>query len=298
MAWNGSGGVEPTHPHSRSARSVQRTPRQISFIAAQIAVGLILLAVVTVAVVRFCSDSNPQGRASEDINRKVGKIAEVSPVVQTNHVQSEQSLPLAMKRDHSELSREELMSKVPAWAYTVEDRKRIDPGYEKRHERFLKRIENNPWKTFADNALAALLFNNGRLGNMPPFNEKFKTAFLKSIQSPAIPLSTDSPELQEKKRLLNETKIWLKDQLDSGEDIVALLNEEYNRQKKVTALEDTLRRELFQLQKTAKSIEEVDDYVAAANKMLEDAGATRKIKFPTLMTKARLQREMQEQEVK
>ena len=71
-----------------------------------------------------------------------GKIAEVVPAaapraeVSTNNAPP--SLPLNVKRDHSELTREELLTKVPHWAYSVEDRKRVDPGYEKKHERFLR----------------------------------------------------------------------------------------------------------------------------------------------------------------
>ena len=204
---------------------------------------------------------------------------------------SPEKLPLNMKRDHSELTREELLTKVPHWAYTVEDRKRVDPGYAKRHERFLERIERNPWKTYADNSLATLLFSDGNMSMMPPFNAAFKESFLKSLETPIVVSDDDSPELQEQKRQLIETKIWLKEQIDEGKDIIAILNEEYDHKKKIFGLRDSLRRELHQVQRTAKSVQEVEDYIAAANVMLKEAGDTKKFKFSTMVTKLRLKNE-------
>lgn len=231
---------------------------------------------------------------------KKGMIAEVTPQIApaTNKVEetAPKQLPLAMKRDHSELSREDLLTKVPPWAYSVTDRMRVDPGYAKRRARFLQRQENNPWKTYADNALAALIFNDGNRINLPPFNPKFKDAFLKSLETPIIPSHDDPPELQERKRQMNETKIWLKGQLDEGKDIVEILNEEYDRQKRIVGLRDSLRSELFELEKTAKSTQEIEEYVATANKMLEEAGDTRNLSFPTYMTTIRLEREAVQKE--
>ena len=232
-----------------------------------------------------------EAKRQESASAKPQFIKEVKPRISTNEQTATESLPLAMKRDHSELTVEELMTKVPPWAYTVEDRKRIDPGYEKRHERFLGIQAKKIWRTYADNAIAGLLFNKGNLGAMPPFPPHFKDVFLESIKTPIIVSKDDPPEVQEQKRQMIETKIWLKDQLDAGNDIVKILNEEYQYQRKASNLQSTLRRELYEIQKNAKSVEEVEDYVAAANKMLENAGNTQKIRIPTAQVKYRLQRE-------
>ena len=230
-------------------------------------------------------------RPSDD-RRGHGMIAEATPAPPPKTAEKEKhALPLNVKRDHSELTREELLTKVPHWAYTVEDRKRVDPGYAKKHERFLERKEKNPWKTYADNSLAMLLFGDGNLGFMPRFMPSFKDTFLKSLETPIIVSKDDPPELQEQKRQLVETKKWLKDQLDDGKDIVAILNEEYDRQKKISGLRETLRREMIEVQRTARSVQEVEDYVAAANEMLKAAGDDRTFKFSTMMTRLRLQRE-------
>lgn len=230
------------------------------------------------------------------LHTKPTHIKEVKPQITTNRQAEVKSLPLAAKRDHSELTVEELLTKVPSSAYTVEDRKRIDPGYAKRHERFLGIQANKTWHTYADNAIAGLLFNKGNLGAMPPFPPQFKDAFLESIKTPIIVSKDDPPEVQEQKRQMIETKIWLKDQLDGGKDIVEILNEEYKYQRKASNLQSTLRRELYAIQKTAKSVEEVEDYVAAANKMLENAGSTQKIRIPTAQVKYRLRRESETQD--
>lgn len=291
MAWNGSGKYSKAGKQTQVSPSPKCHPRLWS-----IAAGVIFSICGLVYILTKDARQEVQNHIVEK-KHKPSKVVEHAPSLQTASNEKRQplpattNLPLNVKRDHSELSREELISKVPHWAYTVEDRKRVDPGYEKKHERHLQRLENNPWKTYADNALAVLLFNNGNLGFMPPFNERFKESFLKSIETPIIISKDDPPELQEQKRDLIETKIWIKDQLDAGVDIVKLLNDEYDRQKKINGLRENLRRELYQIQKTATSVQEVEDYVAAANQMLQEQGDTKGIKFSTVMTKYRLKRE-------
>lgn len=287
MAWNRSNGGENI-PSPQKRKGLRISALAIG--------GVIGLGVVIAA---YClwpesdSDVIRDGDATE--TRRIKEVTpaaapkpEIEPV--------ETNLPLNVKRDHSELTREELLTKVPHWAYSVEDRKRVDPGYAKRHEQFLQRMENCPWKTHADFALATLLFNDGNMGWMPPFNRRFAETFLKSLKTPIIVSHDDPPELQAQKRQLIETKIWLKDQLDDGKDIVAILNDEYNRAKKVSGLRENLKRELRNLEKSAKSVQEVEDYIAAANVMLSQAGAETKFKYSTLRTKVRLAEEAEKKE--
>ena len=181
----------------------------------------------------------------------------------------------------------------PIWEYTPEDYARVDPGYAARHERHLEAQRRNPWKTPADRDLAMLLFaKNGNTGLLIPFDARFKDKFLKSLETPIIIHDDDLPELKEQKRQLIETKTYLKQEIDEGRDIVAVLNEEYNRSRKISALRDNLQKELREVQKTARSEQEVEEYIQAANIMLEKEGGG-KIGLPMALTRYRLKREQQ-----
>ena len=178
----------------------------------------------------------------------------------------------------------------PHWEYTPEDYARIDPGYAERHERFLQRQAANPWKTGVDSQLSVLLFSEpGKPSALIPFTPRFKEQFLKSIKTPIVVSKDDPPELQEQKRKMIETKIWLKDQIDDGKDIVKILNDEIAYRNKVQGLRDNLMRELREVQKTATSIEEVQDYVNAANQMLEKEGGA-KVGLPMKYTQMLIDR--------
>lgn len=186
----------------------------------------------------------------------------------------------------------------PHWEYTEEDYARIDPSYKERHEKFKKRQAANPWKTTSDSQLSVLLFSPlGQPNLLIPFSPRFKDLFLKSLETPIVVHKDDAPELQAQKKQMIEARIWLKEQLDEGHDIVQILNAEYERQKKVFGLRENLLKELRALEKTAKTVQEVQDYVDAANQMLEEAGGE-KVALPMALTKIRIAREAQEKEQK
>ena len=179
----------------------------------------------------------------------------------------------------------------PIWEYTTEDYAKIDPGYLARHEAHKERQAAIPWKTDADRQLAILLFSkDGNMGLLPPFNWRFKDQFLKSIETPIIVSKDDPPELQEQKRQMIEAKVYLKERMDAGEDIVDILNDEYKNAQKIRSLRQNLQEELRKLEKTATSVQEVQDYIDAANKMLDEHGA-KHVGLPLVLTRLRLQRE-------
>lgn len=181
------------------------------------------------------------------------------------------------------------------WEYTPEDYARVDPGYAERHEQFLKAQAANPWKTPADKFLSMLLFSkDGNMGLLIPFDAQFKEKFLKSLETPIIVSRDDPPELQEQKRQMIEAKAYLKEKMDGGEDIVKILNDEYEFNKKMAGKRENMMRNLRELEKTATSVQEVQEYVDAANAILEQEGAGR-IHFPLSLTRYRLLRQNQEE---
>lgn len=178
------------------------------------------------------------------------------------------------------------------WEYTPEDYARVDPGYAARHEKFLAAQAANPWKTPSDRSLSMLLFaKDGNMGLLIPFDARFKDKFLKSLETPIeIDPEQDSQELQAQKREMIEVRRFLKERMDAGEDIVEILNDTYNHNKQIAELRNNLQRELRELEKTANSVEEVQDFIDAANIMLERKGAG-KIGLPLALTRYRLSRQ-------
>lgn len=204
--------------------------------------------------------------------RKAASVTKTLRPIQQEVKPAVNQLPVMMLRDHSELSLAELKS-IPHYYYSVEDRKRIDPSYAERHERFLKEQAAIPWRTHVDRELALLLFaKNGNTGLLIPFDKKFAERFVESLKTPTLVASDDSDELKQQKRELNSIKAYLKEEMDAGKDIVQLLNDEFHRVKKLQGLQESLKKELREYMKTAESWDDVDDFIKAANIMLEKSG--------------------------
>lgn len=182
----------------------------------------------------------------------------------------------------------------PHWKYTPEDYARIDPGYKARHERFLAEQAKIPWKHACECEIAQVIFTKpGDPFLYTPLSRNFKEQFLKSLQTPIIVTKNDSPELAQQKREMIEVKKFLKDKLDDGEDIAKILDDERKHVAELNGFRDGLVQELRQLEKTATSEAEIDDFVKAANIMLKEKGIG-EVKLPISATRLRLRREARE----
>ena len=292
MGWNGSGGRGSILTKQKDVARKQPSPVR------GIVAGALVCVLAVGAYFAFFADSDkPKKEVGE---KERGLIKEVKPAAApTNKVAVVEEKGVRYTKNGTKIKvpknpwgtpiPKDLEYK-PHWEYTPEDYARIDPGYAARHERFLQRQAANPWKTGVDSQLSVLLFSElGKPNALIPFSPRFKDQFLKSLETPIIVSKDDPPELQEQKRKMIETKIWLKDQIDDGKDIVKILNDEMSRQKKVQGLRDNLMRELREVQKTATSIEEVQDYVNAANQMLEKEGGA-KVGLPMKYTQMLIDR--------
>ena len=206
------------------------------------------------------------------------KITEVTPTIVQRQIKTN-IVERIVDTNSAPLTREEILKK-PHWTLTEEERGVVDPSYPERHKQFLDEQAKIHWRTHVDRELALLLFpKDGNTGLLIPFDRKFPDRFLESIKTPTLVTKDDPEELKEKKRELNEVKAYLKDRMDAGEDIVKLLNDEYWRLKKLYGMREFLKRELRDYVKKAESWDDVDDFVKAANVMLENAGG-KEIKLP------------------
>lgn len=176
----------------------------------------------------------------------------------------------------------------PHWKYTSEDYSLIDPGYKARHETFLAEQATIPWQHSCEIEIAQTLFAKPEdVLLFTPLSKNFKEQFLKSLENPIVITKDDSEEVAQQKREMREVKKYLKEQLDNGQDIVAIINEARESMSRLNGLRQTLLAELRELEKSASSEQEIDDYVEAANMMLKEKGAG-SIKLPISATRLRL----------
>lgn len=103
----------------------------------------------------------------------------------------------------------------------------------------------------------------------PLFIESFK----KSLSEPTLLLKDDSDDERELKKQVNEVKAELRERMESGEDIVAILKSAEEELFRLSSYRENLQKEIVAL-RFDETVTEKDysDYVDAANKMLKERG--------------------------
>lgn len=121
--------------------------------------------------------------------------------------------------------------------------------------------------------------------------KKFKDQFLASLSKPIVIDPDDSPEDIERKKAVIETRKELKERLDNGEDIGAVMREAEAESRRLFDYRRSLQKELAAAFKERKfDANDMKDYVDAANKMLTDNGM-KPLKYPEMWVR-RLRQEM------
>ncbi len=107
------------------------------------------------------------------------------------------------------------------------------------------------------------------------FGRGFTRAFLKSLESPIIVSKDDDEETAALKRAVIDSKIEIKARLDAGEDIGELRAREYKELQSLGLYREELKDQIAKLARD-KSLrkEDMDDFVKAANMMLEARGGS------------------------
>ena len=107
------------------------------------------------------------------------------------------------------------------------------------------------------------------------FGRGFTRAFLKSLESPIIVSKDDDEETASLKRAVIDSKIEIKARLDAGEDIGELMAREYKELQSLGLYREELKDQIAKLARD-KSLrkEDMDDFMKAANMMLEARGGS------------------------
>lgn len=126
-----------------------------------------------------------------------------------------------------------------------------------------------------ENLIAAYLTlrpGDGMIGT-PILGERFRKEFLKSLETPIVVTEDDSPEDAQLKRDMIATKIDLKARMDAGEDICKIINDTHREVQDLSRYKTMLQKEISDAAKNPEmTMQDVDDLVEAANKMLEAKG--------------------------
>lgn len=140
-----------------------------------------------------------------------------------------------------------------------------------------KPLEERIFSNSADQKIASLLLikpGEMLIGDSSSlFGKGFTRAFLKSIETPIVIDEDDDELTAELKRAVRETKIEIKARYDAGDDIGELMAKERDELQAIGLYREDLKDQIAKLARDkALREEDMEDFVKAANKMLEDRG--------------------------
>lgn len=262
MSWNGSGqkGVAPAKP-----KVAAKKPSPVRGIVA----GLLVVAVSAVAYFAFFSGSE---KPVEKAEKKPAKIKEVKPAAAPTNAAPAKPEKVVEIRKVGDGKIMKYVNGKPAWMYPRQDYH--GPVHTSGQHRVLSTLSKT-FKNCADIQIASLLTR--RPGDMcigdPQYERNFVREFLRSFKNPAIPEPGDTEEQKELKRAVAEVKGDLKARYDAGEDIAKIMRDADNELRQLGAYRKELEAQVDELaRKPDVTAEDIEDYVTAANKMLESRG--------------------------
>ena len=128
------------------------------------------------------------------------------------------------------------------------------------------------------------------------YSHRFVEDFRESLKEPIEILDTDSEYDRQLKRDVIETKKQLKAAMDRGEDIAQIMTDARNELRRLGQYRENLKKELNKLRADGSYTDrDIEDFAAAANKMLEEKGC-RPIKMPTLLMRYVREKQAQAQQ--
>lgn len=218
-------------------------------------------------------DPKPAKKAAETA-KKPAQIVEVQPSISTNVVEEEEvAKPEKPKYWEVDAAHTNGFSKMmmlkwehyhrPPAKYT-NDTSRV---HRERYEIFAHRSEN----TIA--GYLTITPGTTLIGNGPRIDENFKRDFLKSLEEPIVISKDDSDYDRELKQMVRDAKIEMKAWMDEGKDIGEIFSSTHQELQKLASYRQQFEKDLKDIVKEGGYTEQdIDDYVTAANMMLEKKG--------------------------
>lgn len=233
--------------------------------------------VVAVAVAAFWLLTSGKSAPEKPKEKKSAKIAEATPSLAkpevVEAVEPKVEKPKPLRKWEYPVSRTNELSDAELRKWKVMHRP--PPGYTNDTARTEAPPEYAIFNHRSENEIACLLtMRPGEtLVGTPTYGKRFTDDFLKSCEEPIIVTEDDTPEQAELKKLMNETKIDLRARMAEGEDLGQILLDTRAEYQRLAAYRQSLEQEINELKKDdSLSMEDIDDFVSAANKLLEDKG--------------------------
>ena len=263
--WNGSdrkGGSAPIKP-----KAAAKKPSPVRGIVA----GLLVVGVSAVAYFAFFSGNEKSW--AEKSEKERGRIKEVVPAAApTNKVQFAK---LAKKRPYWEADASETNGFSEAMIRKWKFMHQPPPSYTNTAMASRPPPKYAIFPTHAENEIACLMtLKPGQsLVGTPRYTERFKNEFLKSCETPIIVEEGDDEYTAQLKRDMVQMKIELRQRMADGEDLGQIMLDARKELQRMSQVKREIEQEVRKMIKEgAQTEDDIDTYVEAANKMLEQKG--------------------------
>jgi len=268
MAWNGS--AEKGAANAPKERAAKAPPSKWR--------GLVALVVVVaaggLAAWWFMRPSGRDALVASDM-AKPSQIAEVKPAVVTNAVVEEVAPAPEPEKPDPNARPTRPGQKLNGYVMLASGRLHKVKGERVYDPSETSKPKYAIFKHPSENIIAGLL--SVKPGNMlvgtPRYNGKIIEDFSKSLFDPIEISPDDSDEDKELKRLVQEAKENLRAEMNAGKDIEQILMDERAECQRLAQYKQTLKRSVYEeMRKDDVTEADIEDYVQAANKLLEQKG--------------------------
>lgn len=261
------------------------TPRKTNSVAKGLIAGLIVVIVAAIAAY-FIFSSSERKPTKEVKQKKNAQIAEVTPAAAPK---LEEETPVEKKE-------------IPYWELpTTNGLTQMQAlKWKHRHTKIaftndITRYDEKPrYKVFdtgIDNRLACYMTmeaGEGMVGT-PVFDDRFRQEFEESLKHPIIIDENDDEYTKELKRAVREAKVELVNRVKDGEDICQIFEETHDEMMRFATMKSDIVQEFTKYARDPdNSVEDVEDYFKAANKLLEEKGVAPFKMSPVLKEAIRL----------
>ena len=224
--------------------------------------------------------------ASHPVEKKRGKIAETTPAKPTAKPKAEKPKPKAaapVEKPHPKIPTyrdERGILRYEGGARAPDPTRKVNPPLNiHAHER--KIFKHNAEEHIA--IVLGMKIGEPVIGDFT-YDDRFVKSFKESLDEPIEILDTDSEQDREMKEAVIETKKELKERMDAGEDVAQIMNDTMDEFRRLGRYRHELQVQLAEIRNDTEkySDQDVADFTAAANQMLEKEGIP-PIKMPRLV---------------
>lgn len=242
-------------------------------LAKGLATGLVVAA-AAIGVFWFLT-KNKAPATDEPVTQKPAKIVQATPAPAATVEKPKQEKPIDPKEDydHEKLYRDKAgvlrYKNGNARAYDSTRPKTVvklntDPAIKK--SIFTNRAENEI-ERFLTVRPGQTLFGTRR------YDKYFENEFKKSLETPIIISEDDSPYVKEVKQAMIDAKLEICGRMRNGETLASILEETRSELTRLAQYKRNLQHEIMKATENPEFTEQdLEDYISAANKMLETKG--------------------------